>query len=625
MPNYAFLIIFASSLHKTINMKRFFLYFALLLLSGLNAFADDIQFTASAPNAVVNGRRFNLVFSLKNAQPENLQIPDLSNFEVIMGPSVSQGSEFRIINGTTTKSENVSYTYILQPKKEGTFTISPAKITVNGKTVMTNALTIKVLPEDQAGNVAANGSSNGDATVSISNDDIFVKTEFSKRKVFEQEHIIATTKLYYRVNVRGLEDIKFPEYKGFTVQDITLSEDKKYGMENVNGKNYKTATLKQSILFPQRTGTLDIESGKVNTIIQVQVGNQRGSRNIFDDFFGSYKDVRKIISIPGAKIEVTPLPNKPANFNNAVGTFQMQSSINSENVKANEAINIKIKITGNGNVKYIKNPDIKFPNDFEVYEPKVDTKINATASGVSGTKEIEYLAIPRFAGDFTIPAAQFIYFDTNTKQYKTLSTPEYHLKVEKGDASSISPQVVNYTNKEDVKFFGKDIRFIDTKNLKVKDKDDYIYGSTTFWLSYIIPLFLFFALFVLYRKQAKENANIALMKNKRANKQAKKRLKTAEAHLKEDNKAAFYEEILKALWGYTSDKLNIPVAELTKDNIESELALHKVSQDTINEFMQILHTYEFARFAPAESVGTMDDSYEKAIELIGKLEEEVRK
>ena len=601
-------------------MKRFFLYFALSLLAGLDVFANDIQFTASAPNAVVNGRRFNLVFSLKNAQPENLQIPDLSSFDVIMGPSVSQGTEVQFVNGQVNRSENISYTYVLQPKKEGTFTISPAKITANGKTIMSNALTIKVLPEDQAGNAAAGNSGNA-ASTNISDEDIFVKADFSRRKVFEQEHIIATVKLYYRVNIRGLEEIKFPEYKGFTVHDIPIPEDKKNGMENVNGKNYKTYLLKQSVLFPQKSGTLDVESGKVTTIIQVQVSNQRS----FFDPFGSYRDVKKEIAIPGAKIEVSPLPaGKPASFSNAVGTFQLQSSINSENVKANEAINIKVKISGSGNIKYIKNPEIKFPNDFEVYEPRVDTKVNVSGAGVSGTREIEYLAIPRFAGNFKIPSAQFSYFDINTKQYKTLSTPEYNLMVEKGDASS-SPHVMNYANKEDIRFFGKDIRFIDTKNLKIREKDDYLFGTTIFGLSYILPLSLFIILFILYRKQAKENANIALMKNKRANKQARKRLKVAETYLKTGNKAAFYEEILKALWGYTGDKLNIPVAELTKDNIEAELASHKVSPETINEFMQLLQMYEFARFAPTESVGTMDDSYEKAIELISKLEDEVRK
>ncbi len=606
-------------------MKRFFLFFALLLLAGLDAFANDIQFTANAPNAVINGRRFNLVFSLKNAQPENLQIPDLSNFEVIMGPSVSQGTEMQIINGTVNRSESVSYTYVLQPKKEGTFTISPAKITANGKTVMTNALTIKVLPEDQAGNAASSGN-NGNNSATVAEDDIFIKTDFTKKKVFEQEHIVSTIKLYYRVNVRGLEEVKLPEYKGFSVQEITIPEDKKYGMETLNGKNYKTAILKQAVLFPQKSGTIEIESGKVSTIIQIQVNNQR-SRNIFDDFFGSYRDVKKTLTISGTKIEVSPLPDdsKPANFSNAVGTFKMESSINSESVKTNEAINIKLKISGNGNIRFIKNPEIKFPSDFEVYDPKVDTKTSVSTAGVSGTREIEYLAIPRFAGEFTIPAAQFVYFDTRAKQYKTLSTPEFQVKVEKGEGSSSSPQVVNYANKEDIKSLGEDIRFIDTKNLKINEKDDYLFGTAAFGLSYITPFALFVILFILYRKQAKENANVALMKNKKANKQAKKRLKVAETYLKAGNKSAFYEEILKALWGYTSDKLNIPVAELTKDNIEAELAAYKVSQETINQFMELLQMYEFARFAPIESVGTMDDSYEKAIELIGKLEEEVRK
>ncbi len=610
-------------------MKRFFLYFALLLLTALDAFANDIQFTANAPNAVVNGRKFNLVFSLKNAQPENLQIPDLSNFEVLMGPSVSQGTEMQIINGSINRSENISYTYVLQAKKEGTFTISPAKITANGKTIMSNALTIKVLPEDQAGNAATSSGGGNNDSPTVSEDDLFVKTEISKKKVFEQEHLLATVKLYYRVAVRGLDEVKFPEYKGFSVHEIEIPEDKKYGMETIKGKNYKTVILKQSILFPQKSGTLEIESGKVSTIIQVQVNNQR-SRDLFESMFGSYRDVKKTLTIPGAKITVSPLPDgKPANFSNAVGSFKMESSINAENVKTNEAINIKLKISGNGNIRFIKNPEFKFPNDFEVYDPKVETKTNVTAAGVSGTREIEYLAIPRFAGEFTIPSTQLVYFDTNTKKYKTLSTPEFHVKVEKGEgASSPSPQVMNYTNKEDIRFFGKDIRFIDTKNLKVGEKEDYLFGTTVFWLSYITPLVLFIILiilFVLYRKQAKENANVALMKNKKANKQAKKRLKIAETYLKADNKSAFYEEILKALWGYTSDKLNIPVAELTKDNIEVELANHKVSTETINEFMQLLNMFEFARFAPIESVGTMDNSYEKAIELISKLENEARK
>jgi len=608
-------------------MKRLFLYFTLLLLTGWDAFASDIQFSANAPNAVINGRRFNLVFSLKNAQPENLQIPDLSNFEIIMGPSVSQGTEMQIINGTVNRSESISYTYVLQAKKEGTFTISPAKITANGKTIMSNALTIKVLPEDQANQAgsAAAGNSGNNSSPTVSEDDLFVRTDFSKRKVFEQEHILATIKLYYRVNVRGLDEIKFPEYKGFSMHEIALPEDQKYGMETINGKNYKTAILKQSILFPQKSGTIEIESGKLTTIIQIQVNNQR-SRDPFESMFGSYRDVKKTLTIPGAKIEVSPLPDgKPANFSNAVGTFKMESSINSENVKTNEAINIKLKISGNGNIRFIKNPEIKFPNDFDVYDPKVETKTNVTTAGVSGTREIEYLAIPRFAGEFTIPSAQFVYFDPNAKQYKTLSTPEFRIQVEKGEGSSSSALIMNYTNKEDIRFFGEDIRFIDTENLKVGKRNDYMFGSTFFWLSYVISLALFISLFVLFQKQAKENANVALTKNKRANKQAKKRLKVAETYLKADNKSAFYEEILKALWGYTGDKLNIPVAELTKDNIEAELAKHKVSQETINEFMQLLQTYEFARFAPIESVGTMDSSYEKAIELISKLENEARK
>jgi hypothetical protein len=386
--------------------------------------------------------------------------------------------------------------------------------------------------------------------------------------------------------------------------------------------------LKQTVLFPQRAGTLEVEQGSVTVTAQVQ-GNRRRRGGFFDmdDFFNTY-NVNKVVKIPSGKIEVISLPKegKPQNFNGAVGSFKMESSINTESLKANEAVTIKLKITGNGNLKFAKIPEFTFPNDFEVYDPKVDTKIKASSSGVSGSKSVEYLAIPRYEGEFNIPAATFSYFDPQKKKYQTLKTDDYLLNVLKGEGTSGSNQVIsNYSNKENVKYLGKDIRFINSNDLELSPKEDFLYGSTTYWMFLITPTLLLLVLYILYRKQAAENANIANVRNKRANKLAKKRLKIAEEHLQTANKSAFYEEVLKALSGYISDKLNIPVSELNKYNIEAKLVSSSVSEDTIKGLLDVLDTCEFARFAPVESGNSMDALYEKTIDIISQLEEQVKK
>ncbi len=612
-------------------MKRGFIYFVIFVLSSLSAYANEaVQLVMKAPNMVANGQRFRLDVSLKNGNTDNIQMPDLGSFDVIMGPSVSKGKSVTMINGQTTVTENTSYTYVLIPKKEGTFTISSAKAIVNGKTIMSNAVTIKVLPEESNPTSSSSKSENeGSGNVSnanISDNDIFIRTEISKSKVYEQEQFIATVKLYSRVNVRGFEEIKLPEFTGFVSQEIDLPDDKKYGGEAIDGKNYKTIILRQVVLFPQKSGTIQIDKGKAVAVVQVQVSRQR-SRNIFDNFFSSYADVKKNLVIPSVKVNVMPLPEagKPDDFSGAVGNFQLSSDISSDHMKANEAVSIKVKITGSGNIKYVKYPELKFPADFETYDPKVDTKANATSAGVTGSKSVEYIAIPRSEGDFTILPATFSYFDVKAKKYKTLQTPEYKLTVEKGDAPAGSV-VANYSDKENVKVLGKDIRFINTKNLTLRDKNDFLYGSLSFWLWYLLPLFIFLILFFIYRKQVKENSNVVMVKNKRANKQAKRRLKTAEINMQAGNVASFYEEVLKAMWGYISDKLNIPVAELNKDNIESELISHNVSPELIKEYMDLLNTCEFARFAPGEENEgpKLNSVYAEAMDVIGNLEQNVK-
>ncbi|MCQ2217599.1 MAG: BatD family protein [Paludibacteraceae bacterium] len=612
-------------------MKRI-VFFIFLLLSVISAHAEEaVQFVASTSNIVAVGQRFKVVFSLKNGSADNIQVADFDEaFEVLMGPNVSRGKSISMINGQTTVTENSAYTYILSPKKEGTFTIAPARVTVNGKTYMSNALTVKVLPAEsnpQGGTAqqqARGGNANTQQQVGVSDNDLFVKTELSRTKVYEQEQIIATIRLYYRANVRSLDEVKLPEFKGCIAQEIELNDDQKYGMDAVNGKNYKTVILKQMVLFPQKSGKLKIESGKLSAIVQVPVTNQRRG-GIFDDFFSSYADVKKPLNVPGVTIDVMPLPEvgKPADFSGAVGDFQLSSNLTNDHVKANEAVNLKLKISGTGNLKYLKTPELKFPQDFEVYDPKTDTKQSITKNGVSGSKSVEYIAIPRYDGEFNIPAVSFSYFDVKTKKYKTLTSPEYTLTVEKGDAPAAGPVVSNYSNKQNVKMLDKDLRYVNTKDLALQEKGDFFYASTSYWMALLIPLMLSIAAFFAYKKYLSDNSDLVLVKNKRANKQAKKRLKVAESHIASDNKSAFYEEVVKAMWGYVGDKLNISVSDLSRDNVESELKEHSVSSDTIANFIKLIDKCEFARYAPSQQANALNVIYEEASNIIEKLEQEV--
>ena len=587
---------------------------------------DNVSFTLKAPSVVEMNQQFRVEYTITNASPQ-ISEPDLRDFIVLAGPSQSQSSSVYMTNGSYTRQTSLSISYILTPKKEGTFTISPSSFKHNGETIMSNAVTIKVVPAGQNSAQQGNGQGNqgGQASsATTAGNDVFIRTTFSKKTVYEQEELVATITLYHRGNVLEIEDYKMPEYKGFISKDIQLKREEQPGTDVVNGVKYQTFKLKQTILYPQKSGPIEIEKGQLTAILQVPTGGQRRGFWGFEDIFNTMKRVRKIIPIEGTKIEVKALPSegKPADFNNAVGSFKMESDISSTEVKAYEPITIKVKITGSGNLKYVKSPTFEFPSDFDTYPPKENQKI----TGNSGTREIDYLVIPRHAGTFEIPAATFSYFDLNTKRYNTLKTKSFTLNVEKGDNNADNSQVIsNYTNKENVKYLGTDLRYINVTNTTVEKSKGNLFGTLGFWLWYIIPLLLFITLAVLYRKQIKENANIALVKNKRANKQAKKRLKQAETYLKNGESEAFYEEVMKALWGYIGDKLNIPTSQLNKENIEQELENRSVSEETIHSFMDILSTCEFARFAKSDSQHSMDELYNQAADVIGKLEEQVRK
>lgn len=608
--------------------KLIFLLIALVITSNIHA-KNDIVFTASAPDVVAVGDQFRLSYTITTQKVKDFRAPtSISGFDVLMGPTRSQQSSTQIINGNITSTNSITYTYILLANKEGNFSIPAATIIADGEQMISNAVKIKVLPADNAsaGSNAKNSGNSGQRAAassgaSVSNQDLFVTATATRTKVFEQEAFLLTYKIYTLVDVR-LENIKWTDFKGFHSQEVELPQAK-WQLEHYKGRNYNSTVYRQFVLFPQQTGQLVIEPTRFDAAVikPVRVDDP------FDAFFNggsNYVEIKKTLTTPKLTINVDPLPaGKPQGFSGGVGEFSISSSINSQTVKTNDAITVKIVISGTGNLKLVSNPEIQFPKDFETFDPKVDNKVRLSKEGLTGSRVIEYLAIPRHSGKFKIPAATFSYFDVKSKSYKTLSTQEYEINVEKGEGNA-EQVIANFTNKEELKVLGEDIRFIKLNKVNLTPKGEFFYGSPVYWLFYIIPALAFIVFFILHRKQAAENRNTAKMRTKKANKVAVRRLKLAGKLLSENKKDAFYDEVLKTLWGYISDKLNIPVSKLSKDNIEEELTNYGVNEELIKDFINALNECEYARFAPGDENQTMDKVYSSALEVISKMENSIK-
>ncbi len=583
-----------------------------------------MSFTASAPDAVVVGDQFRLSYTITTQKVKDFRAPSIKGFDVLMGPSRSQQSNTQIVNGNVTSTSSITFTYILMANNAGEYTIPGASIVADGDQMVSNSVRIKVLPQDQGdSNSSSSSSTHSSSGTGVSNQDLFITASASKTNVYEQEAFVLTYKIYTRESNLQLNNAKLPDFKGFHSQEIEMTTNARWTPEHYQGRNYYTTVYRQFVLFPQQSGKLYIDPAQ----FQMTVGKPVQSDDPFDAFFNGGSNVieiKKSISTPKIAINVNPLPaGKPADFSGGVGEFNISSSINNKELKTNDAITIKLVISGTGNLKLISNPEIKFPDDFEVYDPKVDNQVRLTREGLTGNKVIEYLAIPRHAGTYKIPGVSFSYFDIRSKSYKTLKTEEYVINVEKG-AGNADQVIANFTNKEDLKVLGEDIRYIKQNEVTLQPKGSFFYGSMTYWLFYIIPALAFIIFFIIYRKQAAENANVAKMRTKKANKVATKRMKLAGKLLSENKKDAFYDEVLKALWGYISDKLNIPVSRLSKDNIEEKLRNHGVNEELIKEFLNALNDCEFARFAPGDENQAMDKVYSSSIEVISKTENSIK-
>ena len=595
-------------------MKRYLiLFFTLVCVTGL--WANNVRFAVDGPRQVIQGQQFQLEYTLYNASGKDLKLPEFKGCKVLY-QGTSSGTSVAVVNGKVDRQTTETHVITLRAEKEGSYTFAPATISADGRTLSTNTWKLTVLPPDKAS--ASSGRSGGQSS---DNTTLFARLILSKSRIYEQEAVLATIKLYTQASGVQAENYSFPSFEGFVVQDIDLPQNTSFSLENYNGVNYKVAVLKQCLLFPQRTGKITITPGKFDFQVETY--------QLVNGPFGPMRvpqGVSRSVSTNTTSVEVMPLPSgKPASFMGGVGDFSLSSSISSTHVKANEAITLKLTIKGSGNLKYLKNPELQLPNDFDTYDPKVDVNVKASAGGVSGTRTVEYTTIPRFAGTFKIPAVEFSYFDIKSKSYKTLRTEAYEITVDKGAPGSGGKTVTNFSNKEDLKLLNQDIHYIKLDKMNLVQTPTLYIDNWVYWLWYIVPALAFIVFVIINRKQAKANANVALMKNRKANKVASKRLKVAGKYLKNHDREHFYDEVLKAVWGYLSDKLGLPNSELTKDNVAAELEKYGASAELIAEFNDILGRCEFAQYAPSQTDEAMDELYTQTVEAIGKMENTVKK
>ena len=596
---------------------------------------SSVTIRVQAPSEVIQGDRFRVAYVVNTSDVDDFHINGFEGLVELYGPSRSQSSSFSIVNGKTTSSSSVTFTYTVTTDKPGTFRIPAATVTSGGKTVKSASPQITVLPGGsgssgnggQAGSNAQAHSQQADRMRTqnvgdrIGAKDLFIAVTASKKRVFEQEAVLLTYKLYTLVNISELMG-KMPELDGFHVQEIARQRQPELKMEHYNGKNYGTVVWSQYVVFPQQTGELKIPEIKYEaTVIQ-----QNRSADPFDIFFGGgsmTQEVKKTVMAPAVVLHVDPLPTpKPANYSGAVGKFSITSSLTPQELKANDATTLRLKVTGTGNMKLMNAPEVAWPKDFERYDPKTEEKTKIGANGSSGEVLFDYIAVPRHQGKYDLPPVEFCYFDPDAKEYKTLTTEGYTIDVAKGKGgSSAAPSNLS---KEEIEMLNSDIRFIKTGTPTFQTGDNAFFGSRRYWAYYIGSLLVFIVLAVAFRRYMVANADLVGRRGRKASKAATKRLKLARKLMQQNDATAFYEETMKALWGYVSDKLNIPVSELSKDNVRERLTARQLPDDITDQFLHTLDDCEFARFAPGDPAATMDKIYASAEEVINKMEGQLK-
>lgn len=615
-------------------MKKKLLYIMAIMFIAMYSLEaqSDVTFRTICKKQVSVGEQFQVSYEL-NGDGKDFRSPNFTNFEVIGGPFSSTSSSVQIINGSVTKTNTQTYSFHLRAIKEGKFTMPQASITVDKKRITSEPCEINVITSSNGSSYnSGNNRANNNSQVNDNTREVFLEAVPSKRKVYMGEQILLTYRIYYTIPISQLSVSKSPSYSGFWTKDITDNNGTLQQSSVMrDGKQYNVATIQEIVLFPQKSGTLTIDPLDITCLAQIrQQKNRSQSYDPFEDFFGdvfgtSYTNVRKDIKSQPINIEVMPLPtaNQPQSFKGAVGQFTFTSKIDKSELKVNEAFTLTLTVSGKGNIELLELPKPIFPPDFEVYDPKITTSVKDNALGISGSKKAEYIVIPRVAGNFTLEEINFSYFNTSLSKYETLKSDAQQITVNKGEGGSGNNAV--YTpGQADIKYLGKDILHINISNNKLSITGMTFYMSTAYIILMCIMIVVFILAVIIFKRRVKLNKDQVSVRNKQATKVAKKRLNNAYNFLKANNQNSFYEEFSQALWGYISDKLNIVRSQLSMDTVKEMMLSKNVSEDIVNEFIELLNSCEYARFAPGDSNKKMDDLYQKGIELITKAEKHLK-
>ena len=617
-------------------MKKLFSIAAFLLMAFFQLAAQN-SIKVEAPDVVAVNEQFNVTFIIEGEKsPSDFQWSVGDDFQLVWGPQRGSSSSIQIINGKRSSSHQTTFTYILIPKSTGTFQLPVATAMLSGDKISSNQASIQVVSDggsssqsSSQGGGQSSGSGNRQSATSgeIPSGDLFMRLSLSRSEVVVGEPITATLKLYQRANVVGFENAKLPTFNGFWSQETYVPDNIEFKRESLDDKIYNTAVLRTYVLIPQKSGTITIDPSELVCVINVRVNNS-SSGSIFDQFFqDDYRQIRKRVTTPAVKVKVNPLPaGQPASFGGGVGNFGISARLTSDNIKTHDAASLIITVSGRGNVALLEEPKVNFPPDFEVYDTKTTENTDKSTGSTSGSKSFEYPFIPRSHGDFTIDPVEYSYYDVNQGKYVTLKTEPMHIKVAKGKGgeSSTAVAVSSGIERKDVKSLADDIRFIFTGKPSLSSSGAFFVGSILFWVLLSLLVLGASAVFLAFRKVSAMRADVAGTKNRRATKMARKRLAQAGEYLDKNLYTAFYEELHKALIGFVSDKLNMDMSEISKDNIASALTSGGVSEEQTKAFTDLLDACEFARYSPDGGNEAMRSHYDDALKVITLIDSSLK-
>lgn len=594
----------------------------LICMTGLNLVAQDIKLSVEAPAVVAVGEQF-MVTWVVNSRGGQFEAPPFSDFYKLMGPQTSFSSSTQIINGKVTSEIRNSFSYYLQATREGKYTIPPALYREKKDEYLSEPVVIEVVNDKtQAVQKQSQQAAGGEGAPSAqSGNDLYIRMLINRNRVYLGEHVVATFKLYSKVNLSGIQDYRFPDFNSFLKEDIETPQPSNLERENVNGEIYGTAVLQRFLLYPQRSGKIEIDPASLTVLVQER---QRSNDPFFGDFFSNFNTVPKMLSSLPAEIEVLPLPpGAPPAFSGTVGKLSINADINKDSLSVNEAITYRIVLSGSGNLKLTAAPEINISPDIEVYEPKITTNLKPSISGTSGSKTFEYVLIPRYHGIYTVPSFEFSYFDPDEERYITIRTDEKIFKVSKSSSSENETEVYGGISREDIKYLGKDIRYIKTSGSAFRNQKKILVSGSTLYICFASMIALFALIIIIRREQVKRNADLAKVKNRKAARTASRRLKKASLFLKNNDQQLFYAELLKTLWGYLGDKLNMAVSELTREKALAALAEKGMDDQLVQRTGDLIDRCELTRYSRANEDISAQELYGMAVTVIRDIEDKI--